>query len=148
MNAENKPLRVGTMILTLNEKNQVLLGKRKNAFAAGEYGIPAGHMEVGETFRQAAAREVNEETGVHIEEDSLLLFAISNYIIDTWDSQYITFDFLLTVPSDSVVTKEQHKNEGWGWFDITNLPEPLHYPAKRTIEQYQRYKVQKSLIIS
>lgn len=148
MSIENKPLRVGTMVLTLNEKGQVLLGKRKNAFAAGEYGIPSGHVDSGETFQQAAVREVNEETGVQIQEDSLLLFAISNYIIDTWDSQYVTFDFLLTVPSESIATKEPHKNEGWGWYDLDKLPEPLHYPAKRTIEQYHQYKSQKSIVIS
>ena len=148
MTAEHAHFRVGIMTLILNEKGQVLLGKRKNAFAAGEYGVPSGHMERGETFLQAAVREVQEETGVETSEEHLILFAISNYIIHDWPDQYVTFDFVLTVPSSSVSTQEQEKCEGWEWHDLEKLPTPMHYPAQRTIDQYFLYLQQQSLIIS
>ena len=145
---EHEPIYVSTNILTFNEKNQVLLGKRKNAFASGEYGIPSGHMENGETFTQAAIREFLEETGNTIKEDSLKLFSISNYIIKEWNRQYITFDFVITVPSDSIKTMEQDKNEGWKWYDAYNLPSPLHFVAERTINQYKQFLIEKTIIIS
>ena len=56
---------VGIGIIIVNEHNQILIGKRKNSHAP-YYSIPGGHMEVGETFRQCAIREVKEETNLTI----------------------------------------------------------------------------------
>jgi 8-oxo-dGTP diphosphatase len=145
---EHHHFRVGIMTVVLNEKGQVLLGKRKNAFAAGEYGIPSGHMEKGETFLAAASREIEEEIGIGVSQEDLILFAISNYIIEEWTDQYITFDFLLKISSDATLVCEQEKCEGWDWYDLDKLPAPLHYPAQRAIEQYLQYVVAQSLIIS
>jgi ADP-ribose pyrophosphatase YjhB (NUDIX family) len=44
--------------------NHVLLIKRKNEPDAGLWGFPGGHIERGETGLAAAARELQEETGV------------------------------------------------------------------------------------
>ncbi|MBS0243473.1 MAG: NUDIX hydrolase, partial [Proteobacteria bacterium] len=42
----------------------VLLGERGKGAMAGYWSLPGGHVEPGETARAAAAREVQEETGV------------------------------------------------------------------------------------
>lgn len=55
-----------------------LLGKRAIDPRKGYWGIPQGYMEHGETSRQAAAREVMEETGVKIEEETMKLRAVYN----------------------------------------------------------------------
>jgi len=136
------------MILVLNEKGQVLLGKRKNTFAAGEYGTPSGHMEHGEDFVTTAGRELFEETGLVVSKDALLLFAISNYIIQDWTHQYVTFDFVTTVSSSAELTTESEKCEGWEWHDLDKLPSPLHYPAERSIKQYREYQKNKKLLVS
>ena len=44
----------------------VLLIQRRNPPRAGEWSIPGGRQEWGETVRETAAREVMEETGVRI----------------------------------------------------------------------------------
>lgn len=44
--------------------NHVLLARRRKAPDAGLWGFPGGHVELGETALQAAARELLEETGV------------------------------------------------------------------------------------
>ncbi len=44
--------------------NHVLLVKRKNEPDAGLWGFPGGHVDLGETALDAAARELREETGV------------------------------------------------------------------------------------
>ena len=43
----------------------------------GEYKIPGGGMEAGETYVEALAREVKEETGLFIIHTSLLFFSKS-----------------------------------------------------------------------
>lgn len=48
------------------KNNRVLLVKRGKAPAKGEWAIPGGSVILGETLKQAAEREVYEETGIRI----------------------------------------------------------------------------------
>jgi mutator protein MutT len=54
------------------EGGRVLLVKRGHAPAKGEWSIPGGTMEIGETVREAVVREVREETGLIVEAGELL----------------------------------------------------------------------------
>jgi ADP-ribose pyrophosphatase YjhB (NUDIX family) len=56
-------LKAGVAVIILNEENQVLLQKRADV---GLWGIPSGHVEIGETVTDAAVREVKEETNLDI----------------------------------------------------------------------------------
>ncbi|MEI4194593.1 NUDIX hydrolase [Roseovarius sp. E0-M6] len=51
-------------LAVLLRDDQVLLVKRRNEPDAGLWGFPGGHVELGETAMEAAARELCEETGV------------------------------------------------------------------------------------
>src|SRR4051812_7499092 len=86
---------LGAVVMIMNSSGEILLGKRKNAFDAGTYGMPGGHIEVGETIFDAAVRELREEIGVNIQPKALTLLGVHNYLIDDWQRQYITFNFLL-----------------------------------------------------
>jgi 8-oxo-dGTP diphosphatase len=60
---------VGAIII---DRDRVVLVKRGHAPRAGEWSIPGGLLEVGETMRQAAVREALEETGMCVEVGDLL----------------------------------------------------------------------------
>jgi ADP-ribose pyrophosphatase YjhB (NUDIX family) len=60
---------VGAIII---EGDRVVLVKRGHPPLAGEWSIPGGVLEMGETLRQAAAREALEETGLTVEVGELL----------------------------------------------------------------------------
>ncbi|MFV1493782.1 NUDIX hydrolase [Phaeobacter sp. JH18-32] len=49
---------------TRQDGDQVILIQRRSPPNAGWWGFPGGHVELGETAMQAAARELLEETGV------------------------------------------------------------------------------------
>ena len=55
---------VGAIII---EAGRVVLVKRGHPPLAGEWSIPGGVLEVGETLREAAVREALEETGLKVE---------------------------------------------------------------------------------
>ena len=56
-------LAVGAIVF---KDQQVLLVKRGKPPAKGMWAIPGGSVELGETLKQAAEREVLEETGIRI----------------------------------------------------------------------------------
>jgi len=56
-------LAVGAIVF---KDQQVLLVKRGKAPAKGMWAIPGGSVELGETLKQAAEREILEETGIRI----------------------------------------------------------------------------------
>jgi mutator protein MutT len=84
---------VGAIII---EDDRVLLVKRGHPPLAGEWSIPGGVLEVGETLRQAAVREALEETGLTVEPADLL--GVYDRILRDADERtiyhYVLIDFL------------------------------------------------------
>lgn len=84
---------VGAIIV---EDGRVLLIKRGKAPLLGEWSIPGGMLELGETLRQGAEREALEETGLVVRATELL--GVFDRIIpdDTKRTlyHYVLIDFL------------------------------------------------------
>jgi 8-oxo-dGTP diphosphatase len=60
---------VGAIIV---EDDRVVLVKRGHPPLAGDWSIPGGVLEIGEMLREAAVREVREETGLLVEPGEVL----------------------------------------------------------------------------
>jgi len=67
--AREAKLRLGTSAVILNEQKKVLLTRRADN---GLWCLPGGAMEAGESIAEACAREVWEETGLHVEVTRLI----------------------------------------------------------------------------
>jgi 8-oxo-dGTP diphosphatase len=84
---------VGAIII---EQDRVLLVKRGHPPLAGEWSIPGGVLEVGETLRQAAVREAMEETGLTVDVGELL--GVYDRVLRDADERtryhYVLIDFL------------------------------------------------------
>ncbi len=64
---------VGVVVLRNGPKGvEVLLIRRGKAPRRGEWSIPGGQQEPGETVRETAAREIEEETGLILENLTLV----------------------------------------------------------------------------
>lgn len=58
---------VGAAAVVFNDEGEVLLVRRGRPPRAGQWGVPGGLLEVGESLAAGAKREVAEECGVEIE---------------------------------------------------------------------------------
>ena len=57
--------KVGIGVIIIRNDGKILIGKRKGSHAP-YWSIPGGHLDIGESFEQAATREIYEETGLII----------------------------------------------------------------------------------
>lgn len=72
--------------------NEVLLVQRGHAPMAGEWAVPGGKVEFGETMAAAVRREIFEETGIDIEVGELVYNFES--IAEDNSYHYVVFDYL------------------------------------------------------
>jgi 8-oxo-dGTP diphosphatase len=84
---------VGAVII---QDGRVLLIRRGHAPLLGEWSLPGGVLECGETLRQATIREAREETGLVVETGELL--GVYERVIRSDDGRvryhYVLIDFL------------------------------------------------------
>ena len=118
---------VGIGVIIENEEGKILVGKRIGSHAPF-YSIPGGHLENGETFEEAAIKEVFEETGLSILQPRVI--GISNNL-DTYHLEgkhYISINMHTNQFTGEVINKEVDKCEAWLWVDPDHLPKP-HFEA-------------------
>lgn len=120
MEEKKQPIGACVIVLSAN-KTQVLLGKRKNSYKSGWYGMPGGRLEVGESLHECARRELEEETGLSAERLEYV------GVVRDWQHTYdfIHFVFLYAELKGEAVCTEPDKCEGWEWFPLNQLPSPL-----------------------
>jgi 8-oxo-dGTP diphosphatase len=124
---------IGVAMLLANKQYKILLGKRKGSLGAGTYSPPGGHLEYGESWEQAAQRELYEEAGVRAFD--VRFAAATNDLHEKEGRHYVTI-FLrgeYDVFSGRPNVMEPDKNESWGWYSWDDLPSPLFLPVKNLI---------------
>lgn len=115
----------GVGMVVLDEEDRVLLHRRRNEDA---WAPPSGHVERGETVREAALREIEEETGLEVELE-VLVDVVSDpayQVVRTGRSertQFVTTLFRARATGGRLDGSDE--GLAWGWFDPADLPEPL-----------------------
>ena len=89
--------------VVVRRDDHVLLVQRGNPPRRGDWGIPGGVVELGETLREAAQREIREECGIEVQVGELLdTFEVMqrddvgrlqyHYVIIDFAAEYISGD--------------------------------------------------------
>jgi 8-oxo-dGTP pyrophosphatase MutT (NUDIX family) len=101
--------------------DQILLLRRFNTgYADGQYSVPAGHLDGGETVIGAAAREALEEVGVHIDAQDIHFSSVMH----RRDGEE-RVDFFVTIShwNGDPVNAEPEKCDELLWVDRDRLPD-------------------------
>jgi len=127
----SKAIRIGCEVFLI-KKNSILLGKRKNCYGEGTWGLPGGHLEPGEHIQDCVKRELKEELGIEGLEFNLIS------VIDTIDERghYIHISFLLEKFSGEIYNRELDLCCEWKFFKPENLPQDLFKPHIKILKNY------------
>ncbi len=100
--------------------SQVLLIRRFNTgYADGQYSVPAGHLDGGETVIAAAAREAMEEVGVRIESQDIEFSSVMHRLNG---EERVDFFVKIRDWAGEPANTEPEKCDDIRWVDVSDLP--------------------------
>lgn len=144
MAEEKKKVGNGFGVIILNKEGKVLMGRRHpdpdkadSAFrSAGEWSLPGGKLDYGESFEDGAIREAAEETSLVIKNPKV----ISVHNCKNEHAQFVTIGLVAGSYTGTPQVMEPDEMTEWNWFDINNLPDPMYFPSLEVIENYLEKK--------
>ncbi len=123
-----------TVHLFLFREDQILLSRRYNTgYRDGEYSVPAGHLDGGETVIAAAQREAHEETGVQIDQADIFFAGVMHR--HEGDERV---DFFVHVRAwrGEPFNAEPDKCDDLRWTDLESLPENTVPYVRKAIQNF------------
>jgi ADP-ribose pyrophosphatase YjhB (NUDIX family) len=144
MPEEKKRVGAGFGVVIERADGKILLGRRHedpdkadSAFrSAGEWCLPGGKLEWGETFEDGAIREVREETSIEIRNPRV----ISVHNCRNEHAHFMTVGMVATEFSGEARVTEPDEITEWQWFALDSLPQPRYFPSFEVIENYVQKK--------
>jgi len=130
---------VGVAVVVV-EANRLLLVKRVGSYE-GMWCIPCGHVEWGEDYREAAQREMKEETGLEVAVGPVFA-AHSNF----HDLQKQTVGIWIWGTRIGGELKAGSDASDVGFFSTDNLPEPMAFPTDRFVCEQLRFSLESNII--
>ena len=130
---------VGALIV---KNGRVVLIERGKAPLLGEWSIPGGLLELGETTRQGAEREAVEETGLVVRATELL--GVFDRIVPDGDRtlyHYVLIDFLCEVVSGELKASGDAADARWFTREEVSglaLPEDTRAVIRLALERCRR----------
>jgi 8-oxo-dGTP diphosphatase len=123
----------------LERDGKVLFLRKLYGFVKGLFDIPAGHLEAGETFKQAACREALEEVGVTIDPNDLELIHAMEYP----DHKYFYVFFRTKKWQGEPRNMEPEKHADLCWSIPSEQPDPVRHvvAAWKRAQEGERWSV-------
>lgn len=129
---------IPAVFLILEKNGKVLMLRRKNTgHQDGNYSLPAGHLNGGESLIEGLIRETKEEIGVKVERKNLELANVISHLGD--DDERVDFFFKAKKWSGIPKNKEPEKCDDLKWFEKNKLPQNIAPYVKIALENKQFY---------
>lgn len=96
----------------ITSHGRLLLVQQRKTSALGQWSLPGGHVETGETHAQALRREVKEEVGLEVTSAALLQ-------IDRRPDGFEHHGY--AAAADGPISLAQDELLGFGWFSLAEI---------------------------
>ncbi len=127
---------VGSSYLFLIQDGKILLQRRfQTGFQDGNYGVPAGHLDGGETSREGCAREIREEIGINIKSNDLEVVHVMHR--KALHDERIDFFMTASTYEGKIQNCEPNKCDDLRWFPLEELPKNVVDYVRVAIEHYR-----------
>ncbi|GAA3630559.1 NUDIX domain-containing protein [Kineosporia mesophila] len=127
----------GVTALVRDEAGRILLGQRSDNLL---WSLPSGISEPGEPMSLTCTREVLEETGVKIEVTGLIaIHTTAPVTFPNGDRTVFVDHFFDCRPIGGQAVVGDEESVAVGWFDPSDLPEPLSPGVGRGLGQARLY---------
>ncbi|MCX6803899.1 MAG: NUDIX domain-containing protein [Candidatus Diapherotrites archaeon] len=141
MAEEEKRIGVGVGIMVMRA-GKVLLGKRNDdankadseLHGEGTWTMPGGKIKYGESFEEAAIRELEEETGIELIE--MRIMCVNNDKNE--HAHFVTIGVLAKKYIGEAQVMEPEEITDWKWFEIKKVPKKLFEPSAKVLENYKQ----------
>jgi len=121
--------------LFLLKDEKILLSRRFNTgYEDGNYSVPAGHVDEGETVFDALLRETKEEIGIDIKKTNAELTHVMHRSNTDSNDERLDFFFVCKKWNGEIKNAEPHKCDDLSWFDVNSLPDNVLPYIKKSIE--------------
>lgn len=127
---------IGVGVIVPAPDGRVLLGRRITAGEQPSWGLPGGKVDQpGESFEQAAVRELAEETGIVLPAAQMRVLGV---LLDHLGGRARLTAAVLAPPSEApALVTEPHACGGWDRFALAALPQPLFAPSAWVLSHWQ-----------
>jgi 8-oxo-dGTP pyrophosphatase MutT (NUDIX family) len=146
--AEPATPREAATVVLLRPALEIYLVRRaaSMAFASGVYAFPGGGLEPSEGFREAAVREVMEETGVLLTVDTLVPW--SRWITPEFEPRRFDAYFFLAAlpPTQSAALVGGEADHGLWLSPAAALSLPMLPPTRRTLQELAEHSTVESAL--
>lgn len=108
-----------TLVLLFNDKNQILLGMKKRGFWAGKWNGFGWKPHGNETIKEAAIRELEEESGIDLEPGQIHELGLLHFFFEwkpEWNQDVYVFKGYYA--GNFKETEEMLPQ----WFDVNKIP--------------------------
>jgi len=139
-----KQVRVGVGVFVYTEQGYVLL-KRQGSHGAGQWSLPGGHLEFGETVEQCAVRETREELGIELTGCTPVGYWSEDFFPEH-QKQYITLYVYGTGVGNPKIM-EPNKASDIITVDLDNFPDNLFVGTANAVHHMRMILVLNGLVI-
>ncbi len=121
--------------LFLIKDDQILLARRfQTGYEDGNYSVPAGHVEKGETATIAVIREAREEVGISVDVKDVKMVHVMHR---RSDSERVDFFFECKKWNHTPTNLEPEKCDELRWCSLLQLPHNTVPYLRFAIDQYR-----------
>lgn len=119
---ERFKLSVSVFVIVRMEERVLMIRRANTGWKDGFFSLPAGRHDGAETLAAAAARELKEETSLHVDEQNLKLVHLLHCNTPDSGGEWLGAFFEAEKCAGEPRLVETDKHDQLGWYPLSDLP--------------------------